>query len=193
MRNERKLSGAKQSRDELSSYIFKLSNDFSNGTTCGFAFPREDAENQRGSGSEEGEEDGYKKLIRKMTTPTVVRVQFQEELNKSRRRVEKKIKESVEGESETTPLEKNRYVYSTNAKTFEQIIRMAKIHPHKRNLHIMKEEADEEFLDSYYLSIRKVKPFLKKDSELDEADIRKKISSNSEKQNHPHVKNSESS
>jgi hypothetical protein len=43
---------------------------------------------------------------------------------------------------------------------------MAKIHPQKRNIHIMRDEVNEEwskYLDKYYLNIRKVKPLLRKE------------------------------
>lgn len=45
---------------------------------------------------------------------------------------------------------------------------MAKVRPHKRNIHILKDEVDEEwskYLDKYYLNIRKVKPLFRKEGD----------------------------
>jgi hypothetical protein len=101
-----------------------------------------------------------------MTTPNVVRVEFQNELMR-RRQIEIKINNhpSVELDDQNQ-YDRNRYIYFTNAKTFEQFTKMAKIRPQKKNIHILKDEVDEDwskYLEKYYLNIRRVKPLLKKE------------------------------
>ncbi len=101
-----------------------------------------------------------------MTTASVVRMEFQNELMR-RHQIEIKASNSHFGElDDQSQYDKNRYIYFTNAKTFEQFTKMAKIRPHKKNIHILKDQTDEDwgkFLDKYYLNIRKVKPVLKKE------------------------------
>lgn len=130
-----------------------------------------------------------------MTTPTVVRMQFQDEVVRPKKRIDRRLMELPEGELEIGQLDRTKYVYFANAKTFEQFTKMAKVQPNRRNLQIMKEEAEEEwsrYLDSYYLNIRKVKPLLKKDFELDEVALQKKLCSD-EPKGKSLGKNSESS
>lgn len=59
-------------------------------------------------------------------------------------------------------------MYYTNAKTFEEFTRVNKIKTSKKSSQADEENADEKwkkYLDKYYLSIRKVKPLLKKEDE----------------------------
>ena len=79
-----------------------------------------------------------------MTTPTVVKMQFQDDVVRTKKRVDRRLMELPEGELEIGQLDRTKYVYFANAKTFEQFTKMAKVQPHRRNLHIMKEEAEEE-------------------------------------------------
>lgn len=58
-----------------------------------------------------------------------------------KRQMEIKLNDQSPGETEDqSQYDKSRYIYFTNAKTFEQFTKMAKIRPHKRNIHIMKDE-----------------------------------------------------
>lgn len=101
--------------------------------------------------------------MRKVATANVVQVEFQEEMVKARKKADSKLREIPEGEPENNS-EKGKFIYFSNAKTFEQFTKMAKIRP-KKNPNLIKDEIDEEwskYLDKYYLNIRKVKPLLRK-------------------------------
>ena len=82
----------------------------------------------------------------------------------------KKLRWAVEREGEEDRVEKSKALSAANAKTYEQFTRMAKIHPHKRNMISIREEIDEEwgkYLDKYNLNIRKVRPlYLKEEAEV---------------------------
>lgn len=75
--------------------------------------------------------------MRKVTTANVVQVEFQEEMVKARKKADSKLREIPEGEGENSN-EKGKFIYFSNAKTFEQFTKMAKIRP-KKNPSLIKD------------------------------------------------------
>jgi hypothetical protein len=58
--------------------MLRNSSDYINSTTFGVGLGRDDAYNRKESQLDQADEDSSFKLARKMTTPTVVKVEFQE-------------------------------------------------------------------------------------------------------------------
>lgn len=75
--------------------------------------------------------------MRKVATANVVQVEFQEEMGRARKKADSKLKEIPEGEAENSN-EKRKFIYFSNAKTFEQFTKMAKIRP-KKNPNLIKD------------------------------------------------------
>jgi hypothetical protein len=92
MRNERRFSGVRKETDDLSNYILRNSSDYLNSSTYGIGPNRDDAYNRKGSPLEAADEESSLRLARKMTTPTVVKVEFQDKIGKARKR---KLREAV--------------------------------------------------------------------------------------------------
>jgi hypothetical protein len=78
MCNERRFSGVKKERDDLNHYLLRNSSEYPNSTTYITGFTKDSSFNVMGCQLEEREDHSTVKLMRKMTTPTVVRMEFQE-------------------------------------------------------------------------------------------------------------------